>query len=79
MSAGFQLQWRVDTFALLHSSWDWTDYCGKLLHLPNVMFQKRGVRRVFCPGCRTVSNNGSGSSLAPAQNILVVQVWLGFT
>ena len=29
------------------------------------------------PGCRTVSNNGSG--LAPAQNILAVQVWFGFT
>ena len=28
-------------------------------------------------GCRTVSNNGSG--LAPAQNILAVQVWFGFT
>ena len=25
-------------------------------------------------GCRTVSNNGSGSGLAPAQNILAVQV-----
>ena len=31
------------------------------------------------PGCRTVSNNGSGSSLAPAQNILAVQVSFGFT
>ena len=31
------------------------------------------------PGCRTVSNNGSGSGLAPAQNILAVQVWFGFT
>ena len=31
------------------------------------------------PGCRTVSNNGSGSGLAPAQNILVVQDWFGFT
>ena len=30
-------------------------------------------------GCRTVSNNGSGSGLAPAQNILAVQVWFGFT
>ena len=31
------------------------------------------------PGCRTVSNNGSGSGLAPAQNILAAQVWFGFT
>ena len=31
----------------------------------------------FCSGCRTVSNNGSG--LAPAQIILAVQVWFGFT
>ena len=31
------------------------------------------------PGCRTVSNNGSGSGLAPAQIILAVQVWFGFT
>ena len=31
------------------------------------------------PGCRTVSNNGSGSGLAPAQNILAVQIWFGFT
>ena len=30
-------------------------------------------------GCRTVSNNGSGSGLAPAQNILAIQVWFGFT
>ena len=30
-------------------------------------------------GCRTVSNNGSGSGLAPAQNILAFQVWFGFT
>ena len=30
-------------------------------------------------GCRTVSNNCSGSGLAPAQNILAVQVWFGFT
>ena len=30
-------------------------------------------------GCRTVSNNGSGSGLAPAQNILAVQVWFRFT
>ena len=28
---------------------------------------------------RTVSNNGSGSGLAPAQNILAVQVRFGFT
>ena len=34
---------------------------------------------VFSAGCRTVSNNGSGSDLAPAQNILAVQVWFGFT
>ena len=30
-------------------------------------------------GCRTISNNGSGSGLAPAQNILAVQVWFRFT
>ena len=30
-------------------------------------------------GFRTVSNNSSGSGLAPAQNILAVQVWFGFT
>ena len=34
---------------------------------------------LFNSGCRTVSNNGSGSGLAPAQNILAVQVWFGFT
>ena len=33
----------------------------------------------FVAGCRTVSNNGSGSGLAPAQNILAVQVWFEFT
>ena len=43
----------------------------------------------FSTGCRTVSNNVSGSGLAPAQNILAiqvylssifeVQVWFGFT
>ena len=33
----------------------------------------------FEAGYRTVSNNGSGSGLAPAQNILAVQVWFGFT
>ena len=33
----------------------------------------------FKAGCRTVSNNGSGSGLAPAQNILAVQVWFMFT
>ena len=27
----------------------------------------------------TFPNNGSGSGLAPAQNILAVQVWFGFT
>ena len=32
--------------------------------------------RQFAAGCRTVSNNGSGSGLAPAQNILEVQVHL---
>ena len=31
------------------------------------------------PGCRTVSINGSGSGLAPVQNILAVQVWFRFT
>jgi len=31
------------------------------------------------PGCRTILNNGSGSGFAPAQNILAVQVWFGFT
>ena len=30
--------------------------------------------RKFKAGCRTVLNNGSGSGLAPAQNILAVQV-----
>ena len=30
-------------------------------------------------GCRIVSNNGSSSGLAPAQNIFAVQVWFGFT
>ena len=35
--------------------------------------------KVLGSGCRTVSNNGSGSGLAPAQNILTVQVWFGFT
>ena len=34
---------------------------------------------VIQSGCRTVSNNGSRSGLAPAQNILAVQVWFGFT
>ena len=33
----------------------------------------------FLAGCRTVSNNGSGSGLATAQNTLAVQVWFGFT
>ena len=35
--------------------------------------------QVLSTGCRTVSNNGSGSGLAPAQNILAVQVWFRFT
>ena len=34
---------------------------------------------VIKAGCRTVSNNGSGSGIAPAQNILAVQVWFGVT
>ena len=34
---------------------------------------------ILLTGCRTVSNNGSNSCLAPAQNILAVQVWFGFT
>ena len=34
---------------------------------------------ILLAGCRIVSNNGSSSCLAPAQNILAVQVWFGFT
>ena len=45
-------------------------FCGRV-----IAKQSTGLE----PGCRTVSNNGSGSSLAPAQNILAVQVWFGFT
>ena len=30
-------------------------------------------------GVEPFQNNGSGSGLAPAQNILAVQVWFGFT
>ena len=41
--------------------------------------QKRTKNEYFKSGCRTVSNNGSGSGLPPAQNILAVQVWFGFT
>ena len=55
-----------------------------------ILFQKLSQNQVplnlvrfimywYKPGCRTVSNNGSGSGLAPAQNILAVQVWFGFT
>ena len=48
----------------------------------SVLKKKRSSKfffKRFHPGCRTVSNNGSGSGLAPAQNILTVQVWFGFT
>ena len=38
-----------------------------------------GFTQALKPGCRTVSNNVSGSGLVPAQNILAVQVWFGFT
>ena len=40
-----------------------------------IMAMKQGHN----PGSRTVSNNGSGSGLAPSQKILAVQVWFGFT
>ena len=43
----------------------------------SVVFQTEIL--LFGSGCRTVSNNGSDSGLAPAQNILAVQVWFGFT
>ena len=39
----------------------------------------QNASKTIKPGCRTVSNNGSGSGLAPAQNIFAVQVWFGFT
>ena len=39
----------------------------------------KSILQLLEAGCRTVSNNGSGSGLALAQNILVVQVWFGFT
>ena len=45
----------------------------------NKRFLVDSHRNTSKPGCRTVSNNGSGSGLAPAQNILAVQVWFGFT
>ena len=71
----------------------WTDYIEDLgwnrlgLHPSEMMevMEDREVRRLNLellppqPGCRTVSNNGSGSGLAPAQNIFAVQVWFGFT
>ena len=41
--------------------------------------RKRKQKTTTQPGCRTVSNNGSGSGLAPAQNILAVQVHLSTT
>ena len=47
------------------------------LNLPKESAELLGSR--LQPGCRTVSNNGSGSGLSPAQNILAVQVWFGFT
>ena len=43
-------------------------YCSQKCHMCE--------QNVFVAGCRTVSNNGSGSGLAPAQNILAVQVHL---
>ena len=46
--------------------------------LPDVCLARSDII-VAPPGCRTVSNNGSGSGLAPAQNILAVQVWFRFT
>ena len=46
-------------------------------HLRHACASKWHAR--FPTGCRTVSNNGSGSGLAPAQNMLAVQVWFGFT
>ena len=55
-----------------------------------ILFQKLSKNQVllnlvrfimywYKPGCRTVSNNGSGSGLAPAQNILAVRVWFAWT
>ena len=44
--------------------WNWLD------DSPPLKMLKRG----YFAGCRTVSNTGSGSGLAPAQNILAVQV-----
>ena len=54
------------------------------VNYPNLSIKGRLLvqKSIFCylsAGCRTVSNNGSGSGLASAQNILAVQVWFGFT
>ena len=48
-------------------------------HLPLFQVFLNFYQQASKAGCRTVSNNGSGSGLAPAQNILAVQVWFGFT
>ena len=50
--------------------------CGAASHFNTA---ESNTENGLTPGCRTVSNNGSGSGLAPAQNILAVQVWFGFT
>ena len=53
--------------------------CYLLVFFYHKHIVKIRVKAQIYAGCRTVSNNGSGSGLAPAQNILAVQVWFGFT
>ena len=48
------------------------------LEVSNFFFKLLILSVLFATGCRIVSNNGSGSGLTPAQNILTVQVWFGF-
>ena len=61
---------------------DVIDSSRKIATGRNLREQLRNIacsQAVVRSGCRTVSNNGSGSGLAPAQNILAVLVWFGFT
>ena len=50
---------------------------NRLNQIESKRLNDSGIELRKWAGCRTVSNNGSGSGLAPAQNILAVQVGSG--